>query len=135
MNVLNAAKLIQSPQIYAMFLLWMLSELFDTLPDAGDLEKPKFVSFFDEAHPLSNDMPGELLDKIVQVVKLIRSKGIDKIAGQSSAPSAARPRARSRAASSAVAAARKVLTGVGAACLKRRRVAPTFFSAALTRGA
>ena len=76
MNVLNAAKLIQSPQIYAMFLLWMLSELFDTLPEEGDLEKPKFVFFFDEAHLLFNDMPGELLDKIVQVVKLIRSKGV-----------------------------------------------------------
>ena len=75
-NVLNAAKLIQSPQIYAMFLLWMLSELFDTLPEAGILEKPKFVFFFDEAHLLFNDMPGELLDKIVQVVKLIRSKGV-----------------------------------------------------------
>ena len=75
-NVLNAAKLIQSPQIYAMFLLWMLSELFDTLPEAGDLEKPKFVFFFDEAHLLFNDMPSELLDKIVQVVKLIRSKGV-----------------------------------------------------------
>ena len=76
MNVLNAAKLIQSPQIYAMFLLWMLSELFDTLPEAGDLEKPKFVFFFDEAHLLFNDTPSELLDKIVQVVKLIRSKGV-----------------------------------------------------------
>ena len=75
-NVLNAAKLIQSPQIYAMFLLWMLSELFDTLPEEGDLEKPKFVFFFDEAHLLFNDMPSELLDKIVQVVKLIRSKGV-----------------------------------------------------------
>ena len=74
-NILNAAKLIQSPQIYAMFLLWMLSELFDTLPEEGDLEKPKFVFFFDEAHLLFNDMPSELLDKIVQVVKLIRSKG------------------------------------------------------------
>ena len=75
-NILNAAKLIQSPQIYAMFLLWMLSELFDTLPEEGDLEKPKFVFFFDEAHLLFNDMPGELLEKIVQVVKLIRSKGV-----------------------------------------------------------
>lgn len=75
-NILNAAKLIQSPQIYAMFLLWMLSELFDTLPEEGDLEKPKFVFFFDEAHLLFNDMPSELLDKIVQVVKLIRSKGV-----------------------------------------------------------
>ena len=75
-NILNAAKLIQSPQIYAMFLLWMLSELFDTLPEAGDLDKPKFVFFFDEAHLLFNNMPGELLDKIIQVVKLIRSKGV-----------------------------------------------------------
>lgn len=75
-NVLNAAKLIQSPQIYAMFLLWMLSELFDTLPEEGDLDKPKFVFFFDEAHLLFNDMPKELLDEIVQVVKLIRSKGV-----------------------------------------------------------
>ncbi len=75
-NILNAAKLIQSPKIYAMFLLWMLSELFDILPEAGDLDKPKFVFFFDEAHLLFNDMPRELLDKIVQVVKLIRSKGV-----------------------------------------------------------
>ena len=75
-NILNAAKLIQSPQIYAMFLLWMLSELFDALPEEGDLDKPKFVFFFDEAHLLFNDMPTELLDKIVQVVKLIRSKGV-----------------------------------------------------------
>ena len=75
-NILNAAKLIQSPKIYAMFLLWMLSELFDTLPEEGDLDKPKFVFFFDEAHLLFNDMPSELLDKIVQVVKLIRSKGV-----------------------------------------------------------
>lgn len=75
-NILNAAKLIQSPKIYAMFLLWMLSELFDTMPEAGDLDKPKFVFFFDEAHLLFNDMPSELLDKIVQVVKLIRSKGV-----------------------------------------------------------
>lgn len=75
-NILNAAKLIQSPQIYAMFLLWMLSELFDTLPEEGDLDKPKFVFFFDEAHLLFNDMSSELLDKIVQVVKLIRSKGV-----------------------------------------------------------
>lgn len=75
-NVLNAAKLVQSPQIYSMFLLWMLSELFETMPEEGDLDKPKFVFFFDEAHLLFNDMPKELLDKIIQVVKLIRSKGI-----------------------------------------------------------
>ena len=75
-NVLNAARLINSPQIYAMFLLWMLSELFETLPEVGDGDKPKFVFFFDEAHLLFNGMPKELLDKIVQVVKLIRSKGV-----------------------------------------------------------
>ncbi|MBQ3106737.1 MAG: DUF853 family protein, partial [Eggerthellaceae bacterium] len=75
-NILNAAKLIQRPQIYAMFLLWMLSELFETLPEEGDPDKPKFVFFFDEAHLLFNDMPKQLLDKIIQVVKLIRSKGV-----------------------------------------------------------
>ena len=75
-NILNAAKLVQMPQIYAMFLLWMLSSLFDTLPEVGDPDKPKFVFFFDEAHLLFDNMPPELRDKIVQVVKLIRSKGV-----------------------------------------------------------
>ncbi len=75
-NILNATQLIQSPQIYAMFLLWMLSELFETLPEVGDCDKPKFVFFFDEAHLLFNGMPKELTDRIVQVVKLIRSKGV-----------------------------------------------------------
>lgn len=75
-NILNAAKLIQSPQIYAMFLLWMLTELFETMPEVGDLDKPKLVFFFDEAHLLFNDMPKELVDKVVQVVKLVRSKGV-----------------------------------------------------------
>lgn len=75
-NILDATKLINSPQIYAMFLLWMLSDLFETLPEAGDLDKPKFVFFFDEAHLLFDDMPKELLDKIIQVVKLIRSKAV-----------------------------------------------------------
>ena len=75
-NLLDASKLINSPQIYAMFLLWMLSELFETLPEVGDMDKPKFVFFFDEAHLLFDGMPKELLDKIVQVVKLIRSKGV-----------------------------------------------------------
>lgn len=75
-NILNAAKLVNSPRIYAMFLLWMMSELFETLPEVGDMDKPKLVFFFDEAHLLFNDMPKELLDKIVQVVKLIRSKGV-----------------------------------------------------------
>lgn len=75
-NILNATRLINQPQLYAMFLLWMLSELFETLPEVGDLEKPKFVFVFDEAHLLFNNMPSELLDKIVQVVKLVRSKGV-----------------------------------------------------------
>ena len=75
-NILNAARLIEHPQIYAMFLLWMLSDLFEKLPEVGDADKPKFVFFFDEAHLLFNDMPNELLSKIVQVVMLIRSKGV-----------------------------------------------------------
>ncbi|WP_305296728.1 helicase HerA-like domain-containing protein [Parvibacter caecicola] len=75
-NILNAARLISSPQIYVMFLLWMLSELYETLPEVGDLEKPKFVFFFDEAHLLFDSCPKELQDKIVQVVKLVRSKGV-----------------------------------------------------------
>ena len=75
-NILNAARLIQMPQIYAMFLLWMLSTLFEILPEVGDLDKPKFVFFFDEAHLLFDGMPKQLNDKIVQVVKLIRSKGV-----------------------------------------------------------
>lgn len=75
-NVLDAAKLIQSPRVYAMFLLWMLNELYESLPEAGDLDKPKFVFFFDEAHLLFDDMPKELEDKIIQTVKLIRSKGV-----------------------------------------------------------
>lgn len=75
-NILNAAKLMASPQVYAMFLLWMLGEIYEMLPEAGDLPKPKFVFFFDEAHLLFSDMPKELTDKIVQTVKLIRSKGV-----------------------------------------------------------
>lgn len=75
-NILNAAKLISHPQIYAMFLLWMLNDLFETQEEVGDPDKPKFVFFFDEAHLLFDGMPKELTDKIVQTVKLIRSKGI-----------------------------------------------------------
>lgn len=75
-NILNAAKLISSPQVYAMFLLWMLTELYENLPEVGDPDKPKFVFFFDEAHLLFDGMPKELTDKIVQTVKLIRSKGV-----------------------------------------------------------
>ncbi|MBI1185838.1 MAG: DUF853 family protein [Alphaproteobacteria bacterium] len=75
-NVLAADKLVQSPRLYATFLLWLLSELWETLPEAGDLPKPKLVFFFDEAHLLFNDAPKELLDKVEQVARLIRSKGV-----------------------------------------------------------
>lgn len=75
-NILNAARIVQQLQIYSMFLLWMLSDLFEKLPEVGDLDKPRFVFFFDEAHLLFKDMPSELLNKLVQVVKLIRSKGV-----------------------------------------------------------
>ncbi len=75
-NILAADKLMQSPKVYSTLLLWLLSELFENLPEAGDLEKPKLVFFFDEAHLLFNDAPGALIDKIEQVVRLIRSKGI-----------------------------------------------------------
>lgn len=75
-NILAADKLMQSPRLYSTFLLWMLSELFEELPEAGDLEKPKLVFFFDEAHLLFDEAPKVLLDKIEQVVRLIRSKGV-----------------------------------------------------------
>ncbi len=75
-NILNAAKLVTMPLIYSMFLLWMLSTLFERLPEVGDLDQPKFVFFFDEAHLLFNGMPKALVEKVVQVVKLIRSKGV-----------------------------------------------------------
>jgi uncharacterized protein len=75
-NILVADKLMQNPRLYATFLLWMLSELFEELPEVGDVAKPKLVFFFDEAHLLFNDAPKALLDKIEQVVRLIRSKGV-----------------------------------------------------------
>jgi DNA helicase HerA-like ATPase len=75
-NILVADKLMQSPRLYATFLLWMLSELFEELPEVGDLPKPKLVFFLDEAHLLFNDAPKALMDKIEQVVRLIRSKGV-----------------------------------------------------------
>ena len=75
-NVLAADKLMASPKLYATFLLWLLSELFEKLPEVGDPDKPKLVFFFDEAHLLFNEAPKELLDKIEQVVRLIRSKGV-----------------------------------------------------------
>ncbi len=75
-NVLSADKLMASPRLYATFLLWLLSELFEKLPEVGDPEKPKLVFFFDEAHLLFNEAPKELLDKVEQVVRLIRSKGV-----------------------------------------------------------
>ena len=75
-NVLAADKLMSSPRLYATFLLWLLSELFEKLPEIGDPAKPKLVFFFDEAHLLFNEAPKELLDKVEQVVRLIRSKGV-----------------------------------------------------------
>jgi len=74
--VLAADRLMQSPRLYSTFLLWLLSELFEHLPEVGDLDKPKFVFFFDEAHLLFNDAPKALLERIEQVVRLIRSKGV-----------------------------------------------------------
>ena len=75
-NVLDCVKLVQNPTLYASFLLWMLSELFESLPEAGDLDKPNLVFFFDEAHMLFRDAPNVLLQKIEQTVKLIRSRGV-----------------------------------------------------------
>ena len=75
-NILAADKLLSSPRLYSTFLLWMLSEIFETLPEVGDREKPKLVFFFDEAHLLFNEAPKELLEKIEQVVRLVRSKGV-----------------------------------------------------------
>lgn len=76
MNILECSELFQHPLLYSTFLLWMLSELYELLPEAGDLEKPKIAFFFDEAHLLFNDAPKALLEKIEQVVRLIRSKGV-----------------------------------------------------------
>ncbi|MEO6717083.1 MAG: helicase HerA-like domain-containing protein [Novosphingobium sp.] len=94
-NILSAETLMQDPKLYATFLLWLLSELFEALPEVGDPEKPNLVFFFDEAHLLFDDAPQALFDKIEQVVRLIRSKGVgvyfisqnpidipEKIAGQ-----------------------------------------------------
>ncbi|HZG46406.1 MAG TPA: helicase HerA-like domain-containing protein, partial [Allosphingosinicella sp.] len=75
-NILAADKLMQSPKLYATFLLWLLSELFEELPEVGDPDKPKLVFFFDEAHLLFEDAPAALREKIEQVVRLIRSKGV-----------------------------------------------------------
>ena len=75
-NILSADKLMQNPRLYATFLLWLLSELFEELPEVGDADKPKLCFFFDEAHLLFTDAPKALLDKIEQVVRLIRSKGV-----------------------------------------------------------
>jgi DNA helicase HerA-like ATPase len=75
-NVLAAGKLMQSPKLYATFLLWLLSELFEALPEIGDPNKPSLVFFFDEAHLLFEDAPDALMDKVEQVVRLVRSKGV-----------------------------------------------------------
>ena len=76
LNILVADKLMTSPKLYATFLLWLLSELFEQLPEVGDMDKPKLLFFFDEAHLLFTDAPTALVDKIEQVVRLIRSKGV-----------------------------------------------------------
>ena len=75
-NILAADKLLNAPKLYATFLLWLLSELYENLPEVGDPEKPKLVFFFDEAHLLFKDAPAPLLQKVEQVVRLIRSKGV-----------------------------------------------------------
>ena len=75
-NILAADRLLTAPRLYATFLLWMLSELFETLPEVGDLDKPKLVFFFDEAHLLFNDAPKMLVERIELVVRLVRSKGV-----------------------------------------------------------
>ncbi|MDZ7594492.1 MAG: helicase HerA-like domain-containing protein [Thiobacillus sp.] len=75
-NILSADRLMQSPKMYATLLLWLLAELYENLPEAGDLDKPKLVFFFDEAHLLFSDAPAALVEKIEQVVRLIRSKGV-----------------------------------------------------------
>jgi DNA helicase HerA-like ATPase len=75
-NLLAADKLIHTPALYSTFLLWLLSELFEQLPEVGDVDKPRLVFFFDEAHLLFDSAPKVLLDKIEQVVRLIRSKGV-----------------------------------------------------------
>jgi uncharacterized protein len=76
LNLLAADQLINAPKVYSTFLLWLLSELFENLPEAGDLDKPKLVFFFDEAHLLFSDAPTALVEKVEQVVRLIRSKGV-----------------------------------------------------------
>src|SRR5690606_6948261 len=75
-NILAADRLMQSPRLYAAFLLWLLAELYENLPEVGDLDKPKFVFLFDEAHLLFDDARKSLIDKVEQVVRLIRSKGV-----------------------------------------------------------
>jgi DNA double-strand break repair helicase HerA and related ATPase len=75
-NILASDKLIQSPRVYATLLLWLLTEIFEKLPEVGDLEKPKLVFFFDEAHLLFNDLPAVVAEKVTQIVRLVRSKGV-----------------------------------------------------------
>ncbi len=75
-NILDCVKLVQSPLLYSTFLLWMLSELYETMPEVGDVEKPRICFFFDEAHLLFDGAPKALLDKVEQIVKLVRSKGV-----------------------------------------------------------
>jgi uncharacterized protein len=76
LNILTADKLMHAPRVYSTFLLWLLSELYDQLPEETHIEKPKLVFFFDEAHMLFSDAPKVLLEKVEQVIRLIRSKGV-----------------------------------------------------------
>ena len=75
-NILDSVKLSTAPELYSTFLLWMLSTLYETLPEVGDMDKPKFIFFFDEAHLLFDDMAPAFQKKIEQIVRLIRSKGV-----------------------------------------------------------
>lgn len=75
-NILNASTLVQNPKLYATVLLWLLTELYEKLPEVGDLDKPKLIFFFDEAHLLFNDLEKDLEERVIQIVKLIRSKGV-----------------------------------------------------------
>jgi DNA helicase HerA-like ATPase len=92
-NVLAADKLLSAPRLYATFLLWMLSELFETLPEVGDLDKPKLVFFFDEAHLLFNEAPKVLIERIELVVRLVRSKGVGVVLCDPEPPGHSRQRA------------------------------------------
>ena len=122
-NMLAADKLMQSPRLYATFLLWLLSELFEQLPEVGDPDKPKLVFFFDEAHLLFSDAPKALLDKVEQVVRLIRSKGVGVYFVTQNPRRRARQRARP---SSATASSTRCAPSRRASRRRMRAAAETF---------